>query len=206
MDGFTIDKRNLLFGLIPSKLKINILGILFSNPGKEYYYQEIVDQIGKQQRGSVVWALKRLEEYGYIVKTVSGKRKFYKINVNNPIYLELRSIWMKTVGIFARLEEHLEPLRGKIDFAFVYGSFAAGAEQAESDIDLMIVGRVKGAEVSKALSDLSVDLGREINYSVFSVEEVLERLKKGDHFWTRLSGEEKVFLIGDPNEFARMGN
>jgi len=198
-------KENILSGLIPSRIRVSILNLLFSNPEKEYYYREIVVKIGIKQRGTIARELNNLERCGHVRKRVSGNRTYYTINTGNPIYPELKSIWMKTVGIFAQLEERLELLKRKIDYAFVYGSFASGSEGVESDIDLMIIGKVRSTEVSKQLSDLGVDLGREINYSVFPVEEVIERLKKGDHFWTRLSEEEKIFLIGDANEFGGLG-
>jgi predicted nucleotidyltransferase len=194
-----------LSGIIPSQLRIDVLNVFFSDTERKFYYREIVDKIGVHQRGSIARELKRLEKFGYIKKIIDGKRIFYRINVENPIYSELRSIWMKTVGIFNQLQNCLEPLKDKIDFAFVYGSFATGSEGAESDVDLMIIGRVKGREVSRQISEMSANLGREINYSVFSLEEVKERLDQGDHFWTRISSEKKVFLIGDQDEFERLG-
>jgi len=198
-------KQNILPGLIPSQIKIRILDVLFSNPGREFYYREFVDKIGTKQRGTIARELNNLEKSEYIQRRVSGNRKYYRINKDNPIYPELKSIWMKTVGIFAQLEERLSSLQQTIDFAFVYGSFASGSEQAGSDIDLMIIGKVKSTEVSKHLTDMGVNLGREINYSVFPIGEVIERLKRSDHFWTRLFEDEKVFLIGDPNEFGGLG-
>jgi predicted nucleotidyltransferase/DNA-binding HxlR family transcriptional regulator len=198
-------KENRLSGLITSRTKVDILNLLFSNPGKEFYYREIIDGIGTVQRGAIARELGKLEIAGYVRRRASGNRKYYSINTDNPIYPELKSIWMKTVGIYGKLREGLEPLAGSIEFAFVYGSFASGTEGAESDIDLMIIGKVKSRDVSKQISGLSIDLGREINYSVFPVREVIERLKKGDHFWSRLYVEDTAFLMGDPKEFARLG-
>lgn len=197
--------QGILSGLITSRLRIDILNILLSQPEKEFYYREIVDRIGDQLRGSIARELKRLEEFGFIRKLISGKRKFYRVNDRNPIYPELRSIWMKTVGVFGQLKERLDPLKESIHYAFVYGSFATASEGAESDVDLMVIGDVGGREVSRAISDLGISLGREINYAVFSLHEVRERLKRGDHFWTRIYEEEKYFLIGDRDDFGRLG-
>jgi len=198
-------KQNILSGLITSRIRIDILNILFSHPGREFYYREIVDIIGVHQRGSIARELKRLEEFGFVRKLISGKRKYYIVNDQNPICPELRSIWMKTVGLLGQLKERLDPLNEKIDYAFVYGSFATATEGPESDIDLMIIGQVLGREISKAISDMGISLGREINYSVFSLKKVKERVNQGDHFWTRIYDERKFFLIGDPDEFRRVG-
>jgi len=195
-------KKNILFGLIPSQIKIDVISVLLFKPDDDFSYQEIVDRLGVKKRGNIAWALASLEEHGYVIKTVVGKRKRYRINTANPIYPELKSIWMKTVGLFARVKERLRPLEGTIDFAFIYGSFAEGTERAESDVDVMIVGAIRGRAVAKALSGLGRELGREIHYSVFPAAEVEERLAKGDPFWTRLTEGEKVLLIGDPDDWA----
>jgi predicted nucleotidyltransferase len=197
-------KKNILLGLISSRIKIDVISVLLFNPDDELSYQDIVDRVGLKKRGNIAWALDRLEEYGYVIRTVSGKKKRYRINTENPIYPELKSIWMKTVGLFARLEERLQPLEEGIEFAFVYGSFADGTERADSDVDLMIIGTVRGRDVARALSGLDEELGREVHYSVFPAAEAGDRLAKGDHFWTRLVEGEKVFLIGDRGEFSRL--
>ena len=48
----------------------------------------------------------------------------------------------KTVGIHDVLLEALRPVEAKISLAFVYGSTARSRESTESDVALMIVGRV----------------------------------------------------------------
>ena len=157
-------KRNILTGLISSRIRTEILSIFFSEPDRDFYYREIVSRIGETQRGSIAREIKRLEEAGYLSSRVSGKRKHYRINTGNPIYVELKSIWAKTVGLFAQLEEQLAPLAKRIQFAFVYGSFASGTETAESDVDLMIIGTVTGMDVSKVLSGFAM---RKIKQNLF---------------------------------------
>jgi predicted nucleotidyltransferase/DNA-binding HxlR family transcriptional regulator len=191
-----------LTGLITSKTRIRVLSVLFEKPDHNFYYREIVDRIGDRHRGTIAREITHLTKHGYIKRIVEGKRKLYRINTANPIYPELKSIWMKTVGVFARLKERLHLLEETIEFAFVYGSVAEDTERADSDVDLMIIGTVRGRDVAKALSGLDQELGREINYSVFPAAEVEERLKRGDHFWSRLAEGEKVLLIGDPDDWA----
>lgn len=45
---------------------------------------------------------------------------------------------------------------------------------------------------------------REINMSRFTVEEVRERLKKGDSFVKDVLNAPKVFIIGTEDEFRRV--
>jgi predicted nucleotidyltransferase len=46
----------------------------------------------------------------------------------------------KRVGLVDVLREHLRPMQGRINLAFVFGSLAAGTGTAQSDVDLMVVG------------------------------------------------------------------
>lgn len=66
----------------------------------------------------------------------------------------------KTSGIADVLREALEPVRGRIASAFVYGSIARGDELRGSDLDLMVIGEVKLGDVVEALQDASNVLRR----------------------------------------------
>ncbi len=49
------------------------------------------------------------------------------------------------------------------------------------------------------------DLDREINFSVFSLNELGNRLRQNDHFLTTLFREQKIFVLGYSGEFERLG-
>jgi predicted nucleotidyltransferase len=50
-----------------------------------------------------------------------------------------------------------------VEAAFVYGSVAAGKEDAFSDLDLMFVGEVNLQELAAVISELEARTGRAIN-------------------------------------------
>ncbi|MFO7947883.1 MAG: nucleotidyltransferase domain-containing protein, partial [Armatimonadota bacterium] len=81
-----------------------------------------------------------------------------------------------------RIREALAPLEEKIDVAVIFGSWARGNQQPDSDIDLLMIGDVPLQEISKALQDVGREPGREINPVVMSPEEFRQRLSDGDHF------------------------
>ena len=49
------------------------------------------------------------------------------------------AIVRKTIGLREPLRAALAPLADDIEYAFVFGSVAAGQDRANSDIDLMVV-------------------------------------------------------------------
>ena len=97
----------------------------------------------------------------------------------------------------------LDPLRRKINLAFVYGSVARSTETEQSDIDLMVVGRVDFGTVVSKLSEAQKTLSREINPTVYSVKAFRDKLQ-GNFLKTVLS-ERKLFIIGDEDVLRELG-
>lgn len=111
---------------------------------------------------------------------------------------------MKTVGIADALQDALEPFAGRIRVAFIYGSFARGEECTDSDVDVLVVGNLEFAAVVSALGPVQERLGREINPTVYPPHEFRSRLARGHHFLKGVMQGDKVFLIGDERELARL--
>ena len=95
-------------------------------------------------------------------------------------------------------------MRDRIRVAFVYGSIARQEEKAESDVDLMVVGRATFREVVTHLQAAQKKLGREVNPTVYSVAEFRRKRRAGNHFLTRVLESKKLFVLGDERELARM--
>jgi hypothetical protein len=77
--------------------------------------------------------------------------------------------------------------------------------ETESDVDVMVVGEPAFGDVVSALGSAQEALSREINPTVYSPAEFRSKLKARHHFLTAVVGGEKVFLIGDEHELARLG-
>jgi predicted nucleotidyltransferase len=85
----------------------------------------------------------------------------------------------------------------------VYGSVARSGESPQSDIDLMIVGRVHFADVVERIADAQKTLNREINPTVYTVNEFTSRVRT--NFLKTVLGQKKLFLIGDENVLGELG-
>lgn len=189
-----IEPTALLFGEDHRRL----LGLLLMRPDQDFHVREISRLTGVDA-GNAQRSLKRMEQAGLFKSSRSGNQVRYKANRASPIFPELQGIIRKTVGLADILRAALEPLSGRIEAAFVFGSVARGEEGPASDIDLMVVGDAGFDEVVGALYPLHERLGREINAVVMKHTEFRRRLKEGS-FVARVMSGEKLILLGALDE------
>lgn len=186
-----------IFPLIRSKVRKKIFSLLFTNPQKKYYFRELQRLIGGSP-GSLLRELNYLVEGGILEDEFRGNLRFFRVNKNHPLFPELKSIVLKTEGIVGKIKDSFlkEP---KIKAAFIYGSFAQGDETSASDVDLMIVGEPDLTNLRRRIKRLENWFGREINYSVYSSKEFIQKKKKSD-FVNYILAEPKIVLVGKINE------
>ncbi len=153
--------------------------------------------------GPVQRELRQLVDAGLVTRKTLGTHTLYSANEAGPVFAEMRSLVAKTVGIHDVLLAALQPLEKKINLAFVYGSVARSRESHQSDVDLMIVGRVHFADVVERIAEAQKTLNREINPTVYTVNEFASRVP-GNFLKTVLVGK-KLFLIGDENVLRELG-
>jgi hypothetical protein len=91
-----------------------------------------------------------------------------------------------------------------IQVAFVYGPVARQQERANRHIDLMILGSAPFGEVVSVLGPAQKTLAREINPTVFAVDEFRSKLASGNHFLRSVMREKKLFVLGSENELAKL--
>jgi predicted nucleotidyltransferase len=187
-----------------SKLRIKILGWLYTHTDRRYFVRQLTNLI-KEDSTNVSRELIRLEKAGIVVSTTEGRQKYYQANSKSPIFNELKSIVRKTFGVADVIREALAPVSGGIKAAFIFGSVARSSDDRKSDIDVMIIGDITFDEVVSALSPAENTLGREINSVVYPVEEFSKKVNKDHYFVKNVLGKEKIFLIGDEDELARLG-
>jgi predicted nucleotidyltransferase len=189
---------NKLALLFHSEVRAEVLRVLFGLRTEKMYRAEIIEQTDYAQR-SVEEELQKLVDLELLITTKERHRRYYLANTAHPLYPEMRSIVLKTVGLGDVVRAELKS--GKIRFAFVFGSIAAQGERADSDLDLMIIGPVTHREMATPMRALTDKLGREINPHFFTLEEMKGRLATRDHFLRDVMGKPKLFIIGDEHEF-----
>jgi len=196
---------NLLTDVLFGKGRSALLALLYGHPDQSYYYRQITRQLNDISVGTLQRELETLSQLGLVERTTMGKQVFYRANQNHPVFPELRALLAKTVGTIHALRQALAPIEDRVAIAFIYGSLARREEKAESDIDLLIVGRVSLEDVLGSVGDLERSLGRAINPTVYSLTEFKAKLANGNHFLNSVVRGEKIFLIGDQRELSEMG-
>jgi hypothetical protein len=185
---------DLLFG----QTRGRILALLFGRPDQSFYIRQIARET-RTSAGSVQRELEALANVGLIQRTDSGHQVYYQANHNHPVYPEIHALVAKTVGVFQLIRAALAPLADRISQAFVYGSLASGNENAQSDVDLMIVGEVRLDEVLAQLAPVEPRIGRPINPTLYSLSDFKTKIDNGNHFLRSVMQGQKVFLIGESN-------
>lgn len=188
--------------LFSSRVRVEILSAFLMNPERELYLREVARLTGEDYK-NVSMELRNLREIGLVSSRNEGNLKYFSLNKEFVIYEELKSIFMKTKGAVGILREAVSTKRD-IDYAFIYGSFATEEERAESDIDLMVIGRISLEEVLALIRGPEEKLSREINVSLYDLHEIRKRVKDHDPFIMEVLGGSKIMLIGDENELRRI--
>ncbi len=190
-----------LTGLLSSRVKAQMLRLLFAGNERELHLRDLARQAGLNS-ATVRQEVKRLASMGLLVQRRSGNRTYYRARTDHPIYPDLRNLVLKTSGLVEVLKRDLK--HPGIQVAFVFGSVASGNEQAHSDVDLMAIGSASLREVSRLLRNATEAIGREINPHTISCEEFRRRIKADDHFLTSVFKAPKLFVLGDERELARL--
>lgn len=178
-----------------------VLSVLYGHVGEAFYLRQLARRtdiaLGPVQR-----EMRQLVDAGLVTRKIVGGRTLYSANPESPVFVEVKSLVTKTVGMHDVLSAALDPLRKKINLAFVYGSVARSSEMERSDVDL-IVGRVDFGSVVSRLTDAQKILNREINATVYSLQGFRDKMR--GNFLKVVLAEKKLFIIGDDNVLRKLG-
>lgn len=193
-------RRRSLADALFTKTQQRVLGVLFGQPDRSFYASELIRTAGTGS-GAAQRELARLEASGLIVSRRVGHQKHYQANDASPLFGEIRSIVLKTVGLAEPLRTALKPLIASIRAAFVYGSVAKATDRAASDIDLMLVSdSLSYGEVFGALERAATQLGRQVNPTVYTAAEFAKRTCGENALVARVLEQPKIWIIGSEDD------
>jgi predicted nucleotidyltransferase len=191
-----------IFNITKSKTRKAILQLYFPHPEKKYYLREL-EKILHFPVQNIRRELINLEKNGIFKREKSGNQVYYFLNMESPIYSDIRNIVSKTIGIENQLRDALSGVSG-IKKAFIFGSFANGTQDSLSDIDIMIVGDISEDALIEKISRLESKFEREINYHIYSEKEFGERIKEKNSFTSKILLKPVIFLIGKHENNTRI--
>jgi len=191
-----------ILGITKSKTRESLFKLYFSDTNKKYYLREL-ERILKFPVQNIRRELINLEKLGIFQKEKQGKEVYYFLNKKSPIFDELKKIISKTIGIEAQIKKSIKGLNN-VKIAFIFGSFAKEEEDSFSDIDLMLIGKPNEDKLISKITKIENQLGREINYHIFSAADWKKKIKEKNSFLENLLSHPKIFLISNQNELRRI--
>ena len=180
-----------------------MLSLLYGHPTETFYLREIA-RISGTGLGAAQREMGQLTAAGIVARRVSGRQVYFQANQKSPIFADLRNIVTKTFGVADLLRSALDGLASRVRVSFVYGSVARGKEGESSDVGVMVIGDVTFSEIVSALAPCQEKLGREVNPTVYPVQEFRSRLSQDHPFLREVLRQTKVFLIGNQRELSKL--
>lgn len=178
---------------IRSKETRLILVFLLTNTGKSYYLSELADKM-RLNPSNAQKAINKLVQEGIICKKKRGGHWFYSVNKEYPLYEEVKKIVLFKYGLEKVLRDELSKARG-LKKAWIFGSYARGEMEAESDIDILLVGDHSSNKVTDILIDLQEYFGREFNNIDMDASEFEKRKKAKDPFIENIFNHKYIEIL-----------
>src|SRR3954453_862668 len=166
-----------LLPLLRSATQAGILERLFLHPDQAYTVGELAELLGVTDL-SARRELYRLGDAGVVDREAVGRQSVFRASVASPLYEPMRQLVERSVGVEPLLRELIAQTPG-VELAAIYGSWARGTIDAESDVDLLVVGDIDYAALVEQLMALQERAGREINTVWMRPDEWREQERSG---------------------------
>jgi predicted nucleotidyltransferase len=189
--------------LFTSRVRVRLLTLFITHPSESFYIRQIT-RITGETYNNIRQELQNLAALGFIHEERQANALYYKVNTEHFLFPEIKILILKTEAVGDRLREALSTL-GNIQVAFLYGSTAKGTDFPSSDIDLMVIGEVNLDVLDKMINTIEEEIGRTVNYTLFSAKEWQNRVKQRNSFVKDVLIHKKIFLLGDINDLSAIG-
>lgn len=186
-----------LFG---SKTRVKLLQLFYSNPNRSFYVREITRKID-EQINSVRRELANLLSIGIITSDDAKNKLYYEVNQDYEYYTPLAAIFgggvmaAPTAPAADAQAADIKTL-GNVELAIYTGQFT---RDETSGTDLLIVGDVNQTKLGKFITELEQQEGKELRFTVMSMQEFTYRQQVNDRFLTLVLAAKKQVLIDKKN-------
>jgi predicted nucleotidyltransferase len=174
---------------------------IYGQPERSYHLSELRRLTGLGS-ASLQREINRLVVAGLANSALKGNQRQISANRQSLLFKELSDLTRKVMGAAALLTDALRPIERKIEVAFLYGSVAKQSDNAESDIDIMIVGSdLTLSELLDQLLPVEEMLCRKVNPTCYTVGEFKKRLSDTDSFVNKVLSQPIIQLFGNMDDF-----
>jgi predicted nucleotidyltransferase len=196
--------KDALAALFPGQLRKKLL-IRTYLEDHECFHASGLARLLEVSRGALSRELADLTHAGILRQSRRGNQVLYQANREAPFFPELRGLIQKTAGVVPALRDVLQPLEGKLDFAFVFGSVAKGVDQPDSDIDLMLIGDHITGRMKAELRVALKEFGRDLDVQDMTLNQFDALLQQESPFILEVIDGPVIMLVGEEDELKNGG-
>ncbi|MFH1848586.1 MAG: nucleotidyltransferase domain-containing protein [archaeon] len=141
---------------------LQVLSLFTNDFGREYYVRE-VGKLLKISPRTAQLILEELEDKGVVESKAKGKIKAYKIRLSE--FTKRYLVFVEQYKAISFLEDNLMPkeviekiaphIKG---IGIIFGSYAKGTQNKESDLDIFVAGDYAKEEIEKVSRNLGMDI------------------------------------------------
>ena len=182
----------ILFGR--SAIRRAILAMLLDQPDRRLHLRAVARAVGTSA-GTAARELGRLEDAGIIRRTREGNQVYFQARTDQPKFGELRELVRETIGAPIVVRRRLAGLVG-VERAVIFGSYARGTVDADSDVDVLIIGNPDRDDLTERLELAGLEIGRPVNEVVMSSLELEKRRARGDRFIESIETGPVIEVVG----------
>lgn len=196
-----------LFG---SKARVKILKLFLIHPLEKYYIRQLSRDL-KLQLNSVRRELENLENFGILTSNLKDvdaleapagrpepaagqEKKYYRSNPNFVLFDEIKALIVKAQILYEKdFVQKLQSI-GRVKLLVLTGIFV---NNPNTMIDILLVGKINKVKLVKLIKELEIELGREINFTVFNPREFKYRRDITDIFLYGILEGRKLVVIDE---------
>ena len=161
--------------LISSKTRIKLLLKFFLNSSTTAYLRSLESEFG-ESTNAIRLELNRLEQAGMLSSFYEGNKKMFKANKEHPLFKDVRTMLMKTIGLDKIIQNVIERL-GDVEKVFLVGKFAKGLDSPI--IDLIFIGNIDKNYLITLVEKAELIVKRKIRYLIYQSSEFEEHSALG---------------------------
>jgi len=166
---------------VGNKQLLSVVKIFLDEPSLELSQIAVCKRAGLARMTVKKW-LEFLVEESILAKRSIGPTNIYSLNKENAIVKQLKILntLLQTRPILLALKEKYA-LR-----IFVYGSCARGDDIKDSDLDLLVIGKIDKAKLIPRVKQLEGKLGKPVRLNVYSIQEWAKSARADAAFYERV--------------------
>ena len=183
--------------LIRSKAAVKVLSIILFTDGLH------LREIARKADLSSFETKRELDTFcalSLLTKEKKGNLILFSKNPACSFFDDVRNLYLKTDGYVGLLRSVFR----SATYSFIFGSVPMGTYNEKSDIDLLIIGDMPEEDVSSSILEIQKSINQEINFIVWSQEDLLKKLKEQGQFIRNIVRGKKIWIAGDESEFSRL--